>query len=199
MSDVKSLLPPNSTEVEKNLELATARLGSVPTNIRDIHNPDDCPAELLPWLAWAYSLDSWPPYWPDAVKRQQIKQSVDIQRHKGTSKSVRDVVAGFGASLALKEWWQTTPPGVQHTFDILMIVGSGLPTTAEYQQDIIDEVNRTKPVRSHFTLTAGVSAEGGFGLQGVARPVVYKRLSLVDQAGWNDVTYWDDTTNWSDQ
>lgn len=177
---MSSLLPPNATNTERAIEATTERATSLPVPLRKLWNPDTCPADLLPWLAWALSLDSWKSYWPEAVKRQRIKQAVEIQRKKGTAYSVRTVVASFGGSLTLKEWWQQDPPATPHTFDILLTVGGGVPATAEYQQDIIDEVTRTKPVRSHFTFTAGVSAEGGMGLQGAIRGAVFKRLRTVE-------------------
>lgn len=177
MSD---LLPPNATNQERVLDDATARVGAVPTPLRDLWNPDTCPAALLPWLAWALSLDGWQSYWPEAVKRQRIKQAVSIQRRKGTAKAVRDVVASFGANLSLREWWQTTPHGTPHTFSILLTIGAGVPSTAEYQQDIINEVTRMKPVRSHFTFTAGVSAAGGMGLLGAIRPCTYARIQAIE-------------------
>jgi P2-related tail formation protein len=105
---------------------------------------------------------------------------VEIARRKGTAKSVRDVVASFGGAMSLKEWWQNDPPSTPHTFEVLLTVGGSVPATQEYQQDIIDEINRAKPVRSHFTFTAGVSASGGMGLLGVIRNAIYRRLRLME-------------------
>lgn len=180
MSDQPSLLPPNASQLERKLEQATLRLGTMAVPLRDLWNPDTCPARLLPWLAWTLSLDSWQPYWPEAVKRARIRAAVDIQRRKGTAKSVRDVVSSFGSSLALREWFQKEPMGEPHTFDVVLTLGAGVPNTAAYQQDIIKEIERTKPVRSHFTLTLCLAATGGLGLQGAARPVIYRRLQCTE-------------------
>lgn len=176
MSNTPSLLPPKATELERALEQAMARMGNVPTPLRDLWNPDTCPAHLLPWLAWSLSLDSWQPYWPESVKRERIRSAVEIQRRKGTAKSVRDVVRSFGSSLALREWWQLEPKGTPHTFEVVLTLGAGVPNTAEFQNDVIAEIERTKPVRSHFTFTLGLAATGGLGLAGAARPVTYRRL-----------------------
>ncbi|KSG23121.1 phage tail protein I [Pseudomonas aeruginosa] len=180
MSNQPSLLPPNASTLEREVEQVTARLGSLPVPLRELWNPDTCPEHLLPWLAWSLSLDNWQPYWPLAVKRARIKAAVEIQRRKGTAKSVRDVVGSFGSALALREWWQKTPMGAPHTFEVVLTLGAGVPNTAAYQQDIIKEIERTKPVRSHFTLTIGLSATAGLGLQGAARPVTYRRLQLTE-------------------
>ena len=177
MSD---LLPPNATPQEHALDDATARIGAVPTPIRELWNPDTCPADLLPWLAWALSLDSWQPYWPEAVKRQRIRKAVEIARCKGTAKSVRDVVASFGDAMSLREWWQNDPPSTPHTFEILLTLGGGAPATQEFQDDVIDAVARTKPVRSHFTFSIGTSASGALGLLGAIRPVTYHRIQASE-------------------
>lgn len=180
MSDKETLLPNNATEQEGALEQTTSRVADVPVPLRSLWNPDTCPADLLPWLAWALSLDSWKPYWSTAVKRQRIKQAIEIQRKKGTAKSVRDVVQSFGGSVALREWWQLDPPGTPHTFELVLTVDESVPNSADFQQDIIDEVSRTKPVRSHFTLTTGLTSEAGLGLYGAARTVTYRRLDFEE-------------------
>ncbi|WP_205849209.1 phage tail protein I [Natronospirillum operosum] len=176
----KTLLPANTTLHQRAMEQAAKRISDVPVPIRDVWSPDSCPVELLPWLAWALSLDTWSDTWPEAVQRNQIRQAVRIHRRKGTSQSVREVVSSFGAGLALQEWWQKDPIGVPYTFDIILTVGAGVPATAKYQEDIIDEVRRTRPRRSRFTFIAGVSAEGSMGLLGVLRVAVFHRLQLQE-------------------
>ncbi len=180
MSDAPALLPNNATPGERAIEQATARIAAVPVPIRDVWNPDTCPARLLPWLAWALSLDSWQPYWPESVKRARIRAAIEIQRRKGTVKSVRDTVASFGTGLALREWWQQDPLGEPHTFQIVLTPGAGVPNDAAYQADVIAEVERTKPVRSHFTFIAGLSATGEFGLLGAGRLYTYRRISGIE-------------------
>ncbi|OLO05108.1 phage tail protein I [Salinicola socius] len=174
-----SLLPPNATTAERALEATTATAADLPVPLRSLWNPDTCPADLLPWLAWAMSLDSWQPYWPERIKRQRIRDAIEIQRRKGTAKSVRDVVRSFGSSLTIREWWQRATPGEPHTFDVTLSLGADVPNTAEYQQDIVDEISRTKPVRSHFTFTAGLNATAGVGIVAVARPYIYRRLTAT--------------------
>jgi phage tail P2-like protein len=177
---MNSLLPPNATPAERAIEATTARIGDVPTPLRDLWDPDDCPAELLPWLAWALSIDAWMPYWPEHIKRARIRTALEIQRRKGTADSVRKVVEAFGGAVQLREWWQLEPPGPPHTFEmVLTLAGQGGETaTARYVDDVIGEVTRTKPVRSHFTFTQGVQADGGVGIAAAARPAVYRRLQL---------------------
>lgn len=176
----ETLLPNNATPQEMAIEASTSRLAGVPVPVRDLWNPNTCPVDLLPYLAWALSLDAWKSYWPEAVKRERIRNAIAVQRKKGTAQSVRSAVASFGSTVALREWWQTSPQGAPHTFDITLTLGGSALGTSELQADIVNEINRTKPVRSHFTLTAGLSATGGVGIQGVARALTYKRLTLTE-------------------
>lgn len=175
-----SLLPPNATQGERAIEAATARAAGVAVPLRDLWNPDTCPASLLPWLAWALSIDAWKDYWPEHIKRARVRAAIEIQRSKGTARSVRQVVESFGGQVELREWWQQSPQGVPHTFDmVLTLTGEGGATaSAQYVDDVITEVRRTKPVRSHFTFTQGANATGTVGIVAASRFAVYRRLEF---------------------
>lgn len=178
------LLPDNATRLERGLEDATARLGDMPVPLRSLWDPSTCPVDLLPYLAWALSIDSWSSEWPVGVKRERVRQAIAIQRRKGTSESVRAVVQSFGGSVAVREWWQQEPKGEPHTFSLVLNLGdqAGETATAEYVDQVIAEVARTKPTRSHFTFTQGLNAAGSIGLIGAARPITYARLALAAPA-----------------
>ena len=173
------LLPANATALEKSAAEATARVSDVPAPLRDLWNPDTCPTELLPWLAWSLGVAAWKPYWSERIKRERIRQAVEIHRRRGTVQSVRRVVESFGAGVAIREWWQTEPKGTPHTFELVLTVRAD-NNAAELQNDIIQEVHRVKPVRSHFTLIAGIAAEGGIGTYAAACPVIYRRLQVEE-------------------
>lgn len=78
------LLPPNSTPLERALSGPTGRLTAIPTPIDALWRWDECPSNLLPWLAWALSVDFWDETWPDARKRALIRESFELHRKKGT-------------------------------------------------------------------------------------------------------------------
>ena len=93
MSD---LLPPNRTPLEAALDRTTARLGEVPVPIKDLWSPERCPASLLPWLAWALSVDEWDSDWPEERKREAIAASIELHRYKGSVWSVREALRRIG-------------------------------------------------------------------------------------------------------
>lgn len=174
-----SLLPPNASTLERAAELlASVRLDDIAVPLRSLWSPQDCPEALLPWLAWALSIDSWSSDWPVNVRRARVANAIAIQRRKGTAGSVTDVVASFGGVVALREWFELDPPGDPHTFQLELSLGGGSgPPSDAFIDAVIAEVRRTKPVRSHFTFNSGELALGAIGLLGVARPQVYARLA----------------------
>lgn len=91
-----TILPSTRTPTEEAFEVAIARAGEIAVPIDRLWDPDRCPAEVLPWLAWALSVDTWDPDWPEGVRREVIRQSVGIHRRKGTLASVRAILAAAG-------------------------------------------------------------------------------------------------------
>lgn len=180
MSKPETLLPPNASSLERALEAADAALLAMPMQHGLLKSPPLCPERFLPWLAWEFSLDTWDSDWPSHIKRQRIASAIQIQRHKGTARSVHAVIESFGGSVVLQEWWQKEPRGTPHTFELLLVL-SGRPDidpSAKYVEDVIAEVERTKPVRSHFTFTQGADFEERLGLVGALRATAYRRISI---------------------
>lgn len=174
---VASLLPANATSQERAVEAAIAGLANLSIPTRAVWSAADCPAELLPWLAWGLSIDDWDADWSDQLKRSRIAAAIPIQRRKGTAKSVRDVVASFGGNVIIREWFEMDPPGEPHTFSLTVTLGGGgSAPTAEFIDTVISEVGRTKPVRSRFDFTIAVDGRARIGLRAVGRPAVLARL-----------------------
>ena len=178
----QSLLPPNATELERNATAVAGVISDLPVPLRTLFDPDTIPAHLLPWLAWHLGLDAWKDYWPEQVKRARVRSAIPIARKKGTAAAVREVVASFGANIALREWWQMEPKGRPYTFELVMTVSErdDIPSTADFVADIVAEIDRTKPVRAHYTFTQGFNRRGGLGIAAAIRPALFVRLSLTD-------------------
>jgi len=169
MADVTSILPPNATELERNIEqLATGAIEQLPVPIRDLWNPDKCPVALLPWLAWALDVEQWQSDWPEATQRAAIKASIDVHNHMGTVASVKQALAALGASIKLTEWHQTG--GAPHTFDLTAwantnLAPAGRPVLdAALYNTLLAAVNEAKPARSHFTFRVGARFSGGVAM-----------------------------------
>jgi phage tail P2-like protein len=94
MSD--DLLPPSATSQERAVSLALARLAAVPVPLRLLWDPADCPAALLPWLAWSFSVDEWDAAWSESAQRASIQEAVAIHRRKGTIWAIKRALATAG-------------------------------------------------------------------------------------------------------
>ncbi|MGL1344957.1 phage tail protein I [Vibrio parahaemolyticus] len=145
----KSLLPPNASKHEKDVEAVISPPLSVPN--RDIWNPDKCPEHLLPHLAWALSVDNWDSSWPVERKRQVIKDSVYIHRKKGTRDAVERVVSAIrGDDTKVTEWFEdkdNLSPG-DFTVDY---VSTGTPVDGSELNKLVPAINSAKNVRSNLT------------------------------------------------
>ncbi|MCW9529462.1 phage tail protein I, partial [Klebsiella grimontii] len=58
-----SLLPPSSGDWLRYTEAGTARLSAITVALRTLWTPTACPVDLLPYLAWALSVDRWDKNW----------------------------------------------------------------------------------------------------------------------------------------
>lgn len=143
-----SLLPPNSTQLERALEAALAEKTEVP--LRSLYNPNTCPVHLLPWLAWAWSVDRWDNDWPEAVKRSVIASAHYVHSHKGTIGALRRVVEPFGYLIEIIEWFQTAPNGIPGTFALKVgVLDQGI--TDEMYAALTALIDDAKPVTRHMT------------------------------------------------
>ena len=150
MNKAVPTLPPNTTALERAIAVACAELVNVPVPLRELWNADRCPVNLLPFLAWACSVDRWDDAWPESIKRGTIKASYFIHKHKGTIAAVRRVVESLGYLIRITEWWQTTPPGVPGTFRLdVGVLDTGI-TDAMFQE-MERLIADAKPVSRHLT------------------------------------------------
>ena len=153
-----TLLPPSASAWMRSADAATAKLSGITVAIRTLWTPTACPVDLLPYLAWALSVDRWDKDWPAARKIAAIQRSYWLHRRKGTRGAVRRVIEDMGFSATFAEWFDVgDEPG---TFRLEVDVNEvGLtPKT-------LDELNRligdAKPVSRHLAqLTIATSARG---------------------------------------
>jgi phage tail P2-like protein len=114
----RPLLPRNASQLEVNAAAALAEIERTPVPLRTLCNPNTCPVVLLPYLAWARSVDRWDSGWPEAAKRAAIRASYLVHQRKGTLGALRRVVEPLGYRIAVVEWWEISPAGVPGTFSM---------------------------------------------------------------------------------
>lgn len=67
--------------------------------ITSVWNPDTCPLDLLPYLAWGLSVDLWDDRWTETTKRQACRKALILHRLKTTPAGVRAHVAQVGSEV----------------------------------------------------------------------------------------------------
>ena len=145
---MKSLLPINSTQLERAMEATFFEKTIVP--LRDLYNADTCPVHLLPHLAWSWSVDRWDYRWTEATKRAAIKASYYIHAHKGTIGALRRVVEPLGYLIEIIEWFNMVPKGIPGTFALKVgVLDTGI--TEEMYQELERLIDDAKPVSRHLT------------------------------------------------
>lgn len=143
------LLPANATELERLAAEALAQIDRVPVPLRQLWNPDTCPVEMLPYLAWAFSVDRWSQAWPESAKRAAIRAAYFIHAHKGTIGAMRRVVEPLGYLIEVHEWWEEVPQGVPGTFRLLVgVLDTGI--TDEMYQELTWLIDDAKPLTRHL-------------------------------------------------
>lgn len=146
---MSELLPPNATPQEVALTGTVGRLSSVPVPVRDVWDADTCPVGLLPWLAWAYSVDEWSINWTPEQQRAAIKRSVSVHRYKGTIGAVREALDALGFGVVIQEWFNKMPEGEPYTFSVQLTTDQvGIDQAALAK--IFEIINSTKNLRSHL-------------------------------------------------
>lgn len=155
-----ALLPPNSTPLMRSLADLGAKALDLPIILRTLWNPDACPVHLLPYLAWAFSVDRWDASWPEDTKRAVIKAAYAVHQRKGTVGAIRRVVEVFGYQLNVIEWWETDPPGPRGTFRIeVAVLDEGI--SPETYAEVERLVNDAKPLARHLVdLAVAVEPHG---------------------------------------
>lgn len=144
-----SILPSNATVFERAIEAENARIDAISVPIDTLWDPWNCPTALLPWLAWAFSVDIWDPAWPETVKRQVIDESFSVHQHKGTRGAVKRALTALNLDpVTIIEWFEKNEPSQPYTFEIEFGSGGGL--SADDQDKIYKTVMATKNVRSHL-------------------------------------------------
>jgi phage tail P2-like protein len=148
MSD--DLLPANATPAERALSVTISRAASVPVPLRDLWDPDNCPIAILPWLAWAFSVDDWSSDWSEQQQRAAVKESYAVHRYKGTIGSVKDALNALGLGVQVQEWFNMIPAGAPYTYRLLLEVNQYGVSLVQLQK-IQNVVENAKNLRSHMT------------------------------------------------
>ncbi len=182
---VHQTLPKNATALERAAaETLFERLDEIPMLINTIWTPSGCPIALLPFLAWAVSVDVWDDNWPEAVKRDVIAAAPMVHRKKGTLLAVETALSSLGIRSEITEWWQAVPEARRGTFAVTAFANTHLmPGSAilseEVQLQALRQIQAAKPKSRAFTLQIGAGLAGQIAIATCASGAQFGRFTAV--------------------
>lgn len=164
MSEPKaSLLPANSSALEKALDLGFGKLlERVMPPFPALMNPLQTPTEFLPYLAADRGVSEWDADASEAEKRLTVALSWQIQRQAGTPKALSHAVESLGFTPNISAWYQQRPSGLPYTFDVQAIIGRSW-SSGDHNR-LIRRINAAKSERDQATITIVHETEGRLAL-----------------------------------
>lgn len=153
----KALVPSNHRRREHALAEVLAPLRAIDTRpIEWAWDAWRCPVPLLPFLAYAVSVDFWDDGWDEVRKRQAIAQSPAYHRRKGTRAAVETAAGYSGRAVTIAEWWQFSPPSRRGTFTVTLHLNATETAVPGAELALVHRLVRSAKAKSRaFTLLAG--------------------------------------------
>ncbi|MEQ5194612.1 phage tail protein I [Klebsiella pasteurii] len=142
-----SLMATGSSALERRAAEACAVITDLSIPLRDLWNPWKCPVKFLPYLAWAFSVDSWDENWSEEEKRSVIGEAFWLHQRKGTVAAIRRVIEKMGYSFSIEEWWKVADPA--GTFRLEVDVND-IGITSKMLDELVRLINDAKPVSRHM-------------------------------------------------
>lgn len=154
-----SLLPANSSPLEKALDLGFGKLlDRVMPPFPALMNPLQTAAEFLPYLAADRGVSEWDADASEVEKRLTVALSWQIQRQAGTPKALSYAVESLGFTPNITAWYQQRPLGLPYTFDVQAIIGRSW--SGGDHNRLIRRINAAKGERDQATITIVHETEG---------------------------------------
>lgn len=147
-------LPPNAEILERAYIESGTRILDQTIPIDTVWDAWRCPAPLLPWLAYALSVDFWDDAWDEVTKRRAIADAPELHRRKGTRWAVERAAGMTGRTFSISEWWQEWPEARRGTFRVSIDLAEGEATLpASEGAKLRRFITSAKPKSRAFTLT----------------------------------------------
>ncbi|MHA1067004.1 phage tail protein I [Enterobacter ludwigii] len=141
----RTLLPPNATPGELAQERVISHVGDLLFDVRTVKNPDLCPVDFLPWLAWEFAITYWEESWTEEEKRAVIRNAAVVNKKRGTPWAVQHALRVVNRRVDVVEWFKDTPQGEPYTFRLIIY---GQSITADELIKTRDQACDAKNARS---------------------------------------------------
>lgn len=162
----QSLLPKNSTQLEKLIERQAMRVRDIPVMFYQLIDADACPVPFLPWLAWARRVEYWSGDWSEQTKRQVIKNARTFNEQRGTQSTLSQAMNNLGLGHNLTAWHELSPKGKPFTFTVGITSGR---VSVQQHQEIYTALDSVKSARDIFSVDASIVHDTRFFIAGACR------------------------------
>ncbi len=179
------LLPFQSSDLEKELDVALSHIESVQIPISTLWDPYKCPAVALPYLAWAVKVSVWSESWPELQRRQVVAGSMDLHRIRGTRPAVEDALKSLSVRCEIIEWFEhpdlNMEPGTFRVTAHVSPQGEDGQLDPNFTDEIRAVIASARPASRPFTLSVQGMLRTSYGAIGALRIVKTQRLIMDTQ------------------
>lgn len=170
-----SLLPANSSPLERALDLGFGRLlERITPPFPELMNPTETPLAFLPYLGADRGVSEWSSEAPEAEKRLTVELAWPTARQAGTRKALENAAKGLQLQPEVRAWYEQSPPGQPYSFSVRAF------TEQPYSEEIDARLDRrladAKSERDTLKVSVGLSA---FGNHVIAVATVCGELTTV--------------------
>ena len=160
MSEPKaSLLPANSSPLEKALDLGFGKLlDRVAPPFPELMDPARTPMGFLAYLAADRGVSEWSSIAPEAEKRLTVKFAWPTARQAGTRQSLENAAKGLQLAPEVRAWYEQTPPGEPYSFSVRAY--TELPYSEAIDLRLDRRLADAKSERDILSISVGLSATG---------------------------------------
>ena len=143
---------------------------------------DELPSAVLDHLATQWRAAVWRDTWDIEVKRSALKTLIIEKRFLGTRRAIENALSSVGTGAYITEWWEKSPQGIPHTFEIVINQNDlGGAISADQTNDIKRMIDYAKPERSQYTFTVMQQTKGGITVCGGATALTFARIRSEEE------------------
>jgi phage tail P2-like protein len=151
-----SVLPPNRSLLEAGLDLAFDKLlERIQPPFPALMDPQNTPAEFLPYLAADRGVNEWSASGSEAEKRATVAAAWSVKRLAGTRRALELAVHGLQMRPEVTAWYDMTPPGAPYTFEVTAWADQSFDESTNTRLD--QRLANAKSERDVLTTRVGLS------------------------------------------
>lgn len=154
-----SLLPANSSALERALDLGFGRLlERITPPFPQLMNPTETPLAFLPYLGADRGVSEWSSEAGESEKRLTVELAWPTARQAGTRKALENAAKGLQLIPEVRAWYEQSPAGQPYSFSVRAF--SEQPYSEEIDARLDRRLADAKSERDTLTVSVGLSAFG---------------------------------------